>query len=194
MVACVASGVVGTATLTANPAHAEDVVVGGAEPPARPAPAPAPVIVQIDKDRHAPRIISDWNEGEPIPTGYHPVQRVRKGAIIGGAVPFGILYFISALTAAVAHDANQGRDHSADGLFVPVAGPFITMPQTSSATANVFLALDGLGQAAGAALVIYGLVSPQTVLLRDDVGAARLLPHPILVGRGGAGLGWGGTF
>src|SRR4051812_9278756 len=26
-----------------------------------------------------PRHINDWEEGEPIPRGYHPVHRIRKG-------------------------------------------------------------------------------------------------------------------
>src|SRR5579883_1232901 len=152
--------------------------------PAQSATAPPTVVVEVNKPvslevRNSPRVITDWEEGEPIPAGYHPVQRLRKGAIVGGAVPFAILYFFSALVAAVAQD--NGGDRSTMGLFVPVAGPFITMTQTSSSVANLFLVLDGLGQGAGAALVVYGLSSPKTVLVRDDqYGAPRLLPRPIL--------------
>lgn len=32
-----------------------------------------------------PRVITDWNEGEPIPRGYRPVQRTRAGLVAGGA-------------------------------------------------------------------------------------------------------------
>ncbi|MBV9950234.1 MAG: hypothetical protein JOZ69_25560 [Myxococcales bacterium] len=184
------------AAVSPGTARAQEVRVAEPTPPAPPPPPPAPVIVQVDSDgRRAPRVITDWEEGEPIPAGYHPVTRARKGMIVAGAVPLGILYFLSALVGAVAHDANQGRDHSADGLFIPVVGPFITMTQQSSATANVFLAVDGIGQSAGLALLIYGFASPQTVLMRDQAGLApSLVPRPMLLGRGATGLGWAGSF
>src|SRR5579864_5122083 len=57
-----------------------------------------------------PRDITDWQEGEPIPAGYHPSQRMRKGPIIAGAVTLGVLYFISALIAAVSTDVANS-DH-----------------------------------------------------------------------------------
>jgi hypothetical protein len=145
--------------------------------------------------RKVPRAITDWQEGDPVPPGYHPIQRVRKGAIIGGAVPFGVLYLISVLVAAGQQDATHGQDKSAAGLYFPVVGPFITMTQTSSAVGDVFLALDGLGQGLGAALVIYGLTSPQTVLRQDDYyGRLRVVPQPLFFGRGGGGLGLTGSF
>ena len=28
-----------------------------------------------------PRQITTWQEGEPIPPGYHPVQRIRRGLV-----------------------------------------------------------------------------------------------------------------
>jgi hypothetical protein len=68
------------------------------------------------------------------------------------------------------------------------------MTQTSSAVGDVFLALDGLGQGLGAALVIYGLTSPQTVLRQDDYyGRLHVVPQPLFFGRGG-GLGLTGSF
>src|SRR5262249_33082790 len=44
-----------------------------------------------------PEELRNWHEGEPIPPGYKPVERVRKGLIIGGAITFGALYSLSAL-------------------------------------------------------------------------------------------------
>src|SRR5688572_20967179 len=41
-----------------------------------------------------PREINNWNEGDPIPPGYRPVERTRKGLIIGGAITFGSLWMI----------------------------------------------------------------------------------------------------
>jgi hypothetical protein len=142
-------------------------------------------------------VIRDWQEGEPIPAGYHPVQRTRKGAVIGGAVTFGVLYFISVLIAAVGADTATATHSNNDvaGLFVPVVGPFITMTQSSSATADVFLAIDGAAQAAGAILLVYGLTTPQTVLVRDaKLSPPPLFARPLLLGKDGAGLGLVGSF
>ena len=170
-------------------------------PAARPADnqAAQPVAVETAKPvpvegKRVPRSITDWQDGDPIPPGDHPIQRTRKGAIIGGAVPFGVLYLISVLIAAGQQDATKGQDKSAAGLYFPVVGPFITMTQTSSAVGNVFLVLDGLGQGLGAALVIYGLTSPVTVLRQDDyLGRLHIMPRPFLFGHGG-GFGLAATF
>ena len=154
--------------------------------------APPPARVVID-----PRAIRDWQEGDPIPPGYHPTQRMRKGAVIAGAVTFGVLYFVSVLVAAVGTDYSNANHtgNSVAGLFVPVAGPFITMAQSSSATADVFLVLDGGAQAAGAILLAYGLTSPQTVLVHDaNYSRPIVFPRPMLLGKDGAGFGLSGSF
>jgi hypothetical protein len=186
-----AQGRDGDATPSQNPARPPD------NPVAQPIAAERPKPVSIE-GKGVPRAITDWQEGDPVPPGYHPIQRIRKGAVIGGAVSFGVLYFISVLIAAAQQDtqnAVHGTDKSAAGLYIPVVGPFITMTQTSSAVGDVFLAIDGLGQGLGAALLIYGLTSPQTVLRRDDYfGRPRVVPQPLLFGHHGGGLGLTGTF
>jgi hypothetical protein len=141
-----------------------------------------------------PDEITDWEVGSPVPPGYHPVQRVRKGAIIGGAVTLGALWAISAFGAAIVHDANAngGGTDNADALFIPVLGPFVQMSRTTSATGNLFNLVDGLGQSAGATLLIWGLTSPKTLLVRNDLGMT-LMPTPYVSSRG-AGLGLTGTF
>jgi hypothetical protein len=113
----------------------------------------------------------DYEPGEPVPPGYTPVQRTRKGPIIAGASVFGSLYLLSAFAASV--DADSSRDHDLAPLFIPVAGPFITIVNTNNATGTFFLVIDGLGQSAGLALLIYGLTSPKTVLLRNDFTASK---------------------
>lgn len=198
----IALGVMVTTSLSPEIARAQDKE--GDAPPHRArqaeSPSQAPIQVEIvrpvSEGQNAQRFITDWQEGEPIPPGYHPVQRMRRGPIIAGAVTFGVLYFLNVLIAAGATDAANASHSSSsvNGLYVPVIGPFITMTQTSSATANVFLVLDGAGQAAGAVLLLYGLTSPQTVLKRDAYGRPTLLPQPILFGRNGGGLGLTGTF
>jgi hypothetical protein len=139
-----------------------------------------------------PRQIKDWNEGEPIPPGYHPVQRLRTGLVVGGAVMFGVLYLFSALAASISSDTNQGNGFD-NALWIPGIGPFIQMASTSSATGNLVLAIDGAAQSAGLAMLIYGIVSPKTVLLRNDLATTPLV-LPIRVGNDGYGVGLVGHF
>ena len=181
-----------------------------ASPRPLPPPPPPPVSAQAPNGEYAtplqqqtqqtyvpqsvafsgPRQIKDWNEGEPIPPGYHPVQRVRTGLIVGGAVLFGIFYLISAFDASIASDnGNSGNN----ALWLPGIGPFIQMASTSSATGNLALAIDGAAQSAGLAMLIYGMVSPKTVLIRNDLATTPLV-LPIRVGSDGYGLGVVGHF
>jgi hypothetical protein len=152
-----------------------------------------------------PRIIRDYQDGETVPPGYHAETRVRSGLVVGGAVTFGCLYMLSVLTAAIVSDAHRSTvaysssgsstrtsSDNADFLYVPVAGPFLQMTKTISSTGNVMLAIDGIAQAAGATMLIVGLTSPKTVLVRNDLGEVRLTP--MKVGERGSGLGLVGTF
>jgi hypothetical protein len=152
-----------------------------------------------------PRVIKDYQDGEAVPPGYHAETRVRTGLVVGGAVTFGCLYMLSVLTAALVSDANRAtisysssgssmrsNNDNADLLYVPVAGPFLQMTKTVSSAGNVMLAIDGIAQAAGATMLIVGITSPKTVLVRNDLGEVRLTP--MKVGERGSGLGLVGTF
>jgi len=156
-----------------------------------------PIIVQFHPETggipttvamSGPRIINDWEEGDAVPYGYHPESRVRRGLVIGGAIPFGIFYLFSAMTAAIASDA--GDDDGA--LYIPAIGPFIQLAKSDSSTARFFCALDGIVQTGGLAMLIYGIASPKTVLVRNDLGL-QLHLRPVAT-RNGMGLGLGGTF
>ncbi len=151
-----------------------------------------------------PRIIRDWQEGEPIPPGYHPSTRIRTGLVAGGATMFGATYLISLLVAAIGQDSCTAVStmggvqctNDAAPLFIPVVGPFITMGNVrDSATADVFLVLDGLLQVGGIAMFIAGLAWPKTVLVRNDLGKNKIhvTPTPML-GQNMAGAGLIGTF
>jgi hypothetical protein len=122
-----------------------------------------------------PRMIKDWNEGDPIPPGYHPSTRLKKGWIIAGATTFGVTYLLTAFGASI---ADAAQDNSATALFIPVAGPFIQMGQCSGSCAvgDFWLGFDGVVQAAGLAMFIYGLASPSTVLVRNDLGSNETKP------------------
>ncbi|HXN30904.1 MAG TPA: hypothetical protein VN894_03540, partial [Polyangiaceae bacterium] len=143
-----------------------------------------------------PRFITDWRQGEPIPPGYHPVQRTRTGAIIGGAVTLGSVYLMTAFIAAVWSDVARANNESSPlgGLFVPVVGPFITLTQSSSAAADFLLIMDGAAQTAGAVVLVWAVTSPRMLLARDGYAKPRLVPRPMFLGRDGAGFGLSGTF
>lgn len=139
-----------------------------------------------------PKEITDFNEDGPIPAGYTPVERTRKGMVISGSILFGSLYGLSALVAAA--DADSYRP-DLQALWVPAVGPFVQMFQTESAVGNFFLAIDGVGQTAGLAMFIYGLASPRTVLVRNDLAQVKpTVTVAPMSARGGGGLSLVGTF
>jgi hypothetical protein len=144
-----------------------------------------------------PHQLNDWNEGEPIPPGYHPVERTRRGLIIGGAVTFGSLYLISLFAAAAGADSTDpGEKNQEAALWIPVAGPFIQMANTSTATGNLFLAIDGIAQTAGVGMFIAGLAWPSKVLIRNDLaGKNKLnLSFTPVISKSMSGWGLTGTF
>lgn len=179
------------------PARAE----GDSPPPpplmqAQPPPAPqAPPPPGFPGDTGAaavgPKVIP-WRDGEPVPPGYHPETRVRKGLVISGAIVFGTVYLFTAIGGA---DAVYRGSSGYAALFVPCAGPFLTLATTrQDSLERVGLVLDGLVQITGAALLLPGLLVPRTVLVRDDVSKAFVLPAPMSFGPNSAGLGLVGRF
>lgn len=137
-----------------------------------------------------PRVIQDWDEDSgAVPNGYHTESRVRRGFVVGGAVTFGVMYLLTAFGASVASDVGGG----ANALYIPVLGPFIQMGNSDSSTGKFLLAVDGAAQAAGAAMLIYGIASPKTVLVRNDLGMTTHVV-PMRMGNGGTGVGLVGTF
>jgi hypothetical protein len=168
------------------------------EPPPRAYTAPLsqrtqPSYVPQSVALSGPRIINDWEEGDPVPPGYHPTTRVRKGPVIAGSIIFGVFYLFSTLVAAVGSDTSGGSGNPEAALWIPGIGPFIQMGSTSSAIGNWALAIDGVAQSGGLALLIYGIAAPRTVLVRNDLGL-RLAPRLMALGHGGGGVGLGGSF
>jgi hypothetical protein len=139
-----------------------------------------------------PRMIKDWEEGDPIPYGYHQETRLRKGKVIAGSILFGVTYLISAWTAAVGDDVADGGENEARWMVIPVLGPFLTMGETNSSAAQYMLALMGGAQAVGATLLITGLLYPKSVLVRNDLASATVVP--MTIGMDGSGLGLVGRF
>jgi hypothetical protein len=136
-----------------------------------------------------PRMITDWRPEQPVPPGYHPETRVRKGSVIAGLITFGIPYIYSSLIASIGEDANET---SVRPLWVPVLGPFLEIGYSHSVTLDYALVLDGLTQGLGAGLVIYGIMSPRNVLIRNDLAMVQVTP--MRLGRDGNGVGFIGRF
>jgi hypothetical protein len=197
-------------------AHAQQVYVApaptaqvgtGAPPPQQPPPqqgeyvapmpnqAPPPAYGQ-PMGFAGPRVITDYQAGDPVPPGYHPSTRVRGWAIGAGLGMFGAAYLPSLFVAAIGSDVcdSAGCNNVAWPLYIPVVGPFITIGTygATSATANIFLVIDGLLQSAGAALTIWGIASPKTVLVRNDLGSLSIAPT--MVAGTSPGIGLSGTF
>lgn len=157
-----------------------------------PTPAPQPVA---------------WQPGSPPPPGYHVEDRPRTGLVVAGAIIAGIPYFFSVVTASAASQANE-----TEWLYVPVAGPWMTLGQRSYASCNtpdnasqstsqslacvgdIFavmgLITDGIMQATGATLLLVGVAAGRPTLVRDDE-AVHVTPMRI---GSGYGAGLAGTF
>jgi hypothetical protein len=187
-------------TLAPGAAHAQQPPPPGDNPtyyapPGAYAPAPPPGYypAQPQYAPAGPRVINDWEEGQPIPPGYHPTTKIRTGLVIGGAVLFGVTYITTALIGAAISDVCDSSCRNAKLLLIPVAGPFTLMGSTTTATGNFLLALDGLAQAGGVAMFIAGLAAQKTVLVRNVAGV-QVTPMPMNFGRNSAGVGFVGTF
>jgi len=133
-----------------------------------------------------------YEEGDPIPPGYRLDSRVRKGLVIGGAVTFGVPWFFSAMIASIVDSGSIRSD--AWPLFIPALGPFIAMGTLDSEGAGTFwLALDGVAQAGGLAMLIAGIVAQEKRLVRIGESGASMTLTPMQLGQGGMGFGLVGT-
>ncbi|HEX8114270.1 MAG TPA: hypothetical protein VF516_41355 [Kofleriaceae bacterium] len=180
------------------PARADD------DPP-RAQPMPLPVypapLAQTTQSTYVPQSvamsgpeeITDFDFSRPVPLGYTPVARPRKHLIVGGAVTFGVVYGLSAFVASIGEDAaHNGGRNEVGSLWIPVAGPFLQMGQTDSATGRFFFASVGVAQLAGALMLYYGLTTKEHVLVRNDlVGSLTVTP---MAGHGASGMALAGRF
>lgn len=143
-----------------------------------------------------------YEEGAPVPAGYHVEERVRLGPVIGGAIVGGIGYTIVGLPVLAAWDEI---DNSTRALAVPVLGPWITLATYDrcdrnedswcfDSLINMLLVLDGAMQATGAILLTYGLTSKKNYLIRNDVAVGPRITRfgPTSFGANSLGLTVGG--
>jgi hypothetical protein len=124
---------------------------------------------------------------------------MNRGLAIAGAAVLGGAWAISALAAGTVLSVD---DHGSGGfapLFLPVAGPFITLGTADSVSFSdnderagaIFLLFDGVTQLTGAVLLIGGIASDKEYWLRSDIPQQKAAAPPrpeILVGPGGGAV------
>jgi hypothetical protein len=167
----------------------------GYPPPALYPPPPPGYAYAYPAPPRAPESVP--YDGGPVPAGFHVEERPRRGMLIAGPVIIGSAYAIGLTVASTDNFPN-----STGWLAVPVLGPWITLAARHHSTdcvstdtfdtctdvstnddssTRTFLILDGLTQATGAILLVYGIASPQKVVKRDFVGSLHFTPA--MVGR-----------
>jgi hypothetical protein len=125
-----------------------------------------------------------YREGLPVPPGYRVETSGNSGLLIGGGLLFGIGY-ITGLVVASSEDFGNGTSW----LAVPVIGPWAAIGarsfECSAATVETtrrcvnrafdevelitLIAVDGLVQATSVGLIIAGLASRKSELVRSDI-------------------------
>jgi hypothetical protein len=156
-----------------------------------------------------PYVIEDWEEGDPIPDGYQPESRIRKGLVIGGAVTLGASWLVTVVITAAGQSIQAaddelveaaGGDADADGrtaddwsvLYIPVAGPFVGVATLDASGGGLaVLLIDGVVQTGGLAMLIAGLAAQETRLVRIGDAEVRVAP---VANAGEASLGLVGRF
>jgi hypothetical protein len=105
---------------------------------------------------------------------------------MAGAVVWGSLYSLS-LLATLAADG----DGDTSCLWFPGLGPFIQLASANDGGSKMALALDGLGQAAGMTMLLIGLTTTKTILVRSGRAEVHVAP---IVTREAHGFGLAGRF
>jgi hypothetical protein len=119
-----------------------------------------------------------------IPPGYVRQEKIRTGMVIGGSVTAASLWLLSSVVGSFSSDLTP--------LFIPVAGPFITIGTVDAqGVGKLLLVYSGLGQATGVGLWIAGLVAKKDVLVREDLAGLTVVP---IVGANQTGLAARGSF
>lgn len=138
-------------------------------------------------------VLVPYEEGTPVPPNARLVTRPRVGLIVAGSTIFGSLWLLTAMAGTLASEGSSySRSQPELWLVLPVFGPFayLAAEDRVSTTVGFWLALDGLAQGAGLAMLIAGVVRPGQYLAYDHV-AAR--PPSWMVSPGFAG-GPGASF
>ncbi len=137
-----------------------------------------------------------YDPDKGVPPGYRLTERRRTSVAVAGGSIFGGLWIASAIAGGVMEDGGRYNGRHGWPMYIPVLGPFITIASyEASAGGATPLAFLGLGQAAGVATFIYGMVSREKILKYQFAETTGLQISPVaapLENGGYAGLQ--GTF
>ena len=128
-----------------------------------------------------------YAEGDPILPGYEIQSRPRISMAKAGIGVLAPLYGLSVLFGGTYLGSERGEGKMYGPLLVPVVGPFITMGTADTEEfGTMILAINGLGQAAGAALLVAGMLSNEKYLA---LRSASIRPE-VFVGPSSMALRW----
>jgi hypothetical protein len=123
--------------------------------------------------REKPSRRFEYHEGMDVPEGYHLEETPRWGLVAGGTSVLATFWAVSAISAVMldreaADEGDPNFDDMYWPMFIPVAGPFVTIGTAdSSGTGAAILALDGVVQAAGLGMFIAGFAAPKVEIVED---------------------------
>ncbi len=122
----------------------------------------------------------EYTPGHLLPEGYHLENRPRSGFLVGGFIVTAVPYFSGLLVAAA-----NGLDNKSEYLFLPFAGPWLTLGMRERAcneigdsavdsphcftdrSAEWLLGIDGVMQGIGGVLVLMGYTLTKPYAVRD---------------------------
>lgn len=143
-----------------------------------PAPAPPP-------PEYVPVIPGSGAPAPMLVDPYYSALKQRRnsgiGMTISGYTLFGTSYLISALIGTISLDYAAdvgGSGKYGRRMLIPIAGPFIAIPRTDSATGGLFTGMLGVVQAAGFVLGTAGAIklgrANRDLRLSADAGGLQL--------------------
>ena len=201
----VTSGVGGTQTTTTQTTlSAPGTVAPAPASPTAPASgvAPAPATATVYPAPTTPASTTTITQAELPPaapmaprdsetTTVYQNKRPNTALLVTGVALFASTY----VTTAAVHAGNGREGGVDDHLYIPIAGPWINLGQSSHETRDdVLIVGSGILQGVGAALAISSLFIPSKVeAARISAGPVKMNVTPTTYA-GGAGLGAVGTF
>jgi hypothetical protein len=143
-------------------------------------PCPVDARCQVARDCESGRCAEGrcaeqiYQPGSPIPEGYH-LERAENDAAatarLCGTLFLGVGY-AGAYASVVSYPTRLGA------LYLPVLGPWVALGHIDSTVGKTLLATDGALQAAGAILLVGGLVVAKQQLLRDPEESLQIAIAP----------------
>lgn len=106
--------------------------------------------------------------------------RAESALAWSGASLFALTYLGSALAATTAYATPSGTDSSRAALWIPAVGPWVMLGSRGSAAQDTLVVLDGVAQAVGLTMFVYGLAS-SPVAVSVTPSAARGAPGAALL-------------